>query len=498
MKTQALNPYLPSWEYVPDGEPRVFGDRVYVYGSHDRFGAPIFCVEDYVCWSAPTDDLGDWRLEGTIFRKDQDPANPRGHRLLFAPDVVRGADGRYYLFYAFDFMGLMGVAVCDEPAGSYEFLGRVSWPDGTPYGRRPGDGLPFDPGVLVDDDGRVYLYTGFATHVPAIASGGHRCASDGGYVLELESDMHTIRGTQRLLFPKEGPGSFAGHEFFEASSIRKLGETYVFVYSSCHNHELCYATSARPDGDFEFGGTLVSLGDVGLPGHPDEDHAVNYLGNTHGSILRLPAEEADGGRGERYFVFYHRQTNRSSYARQACAEELVRAEDGRFLQAEVTSCGLNGGPLVGRGAYPAGMACNLWSASGAGRVDGTLPRVRLARHPYLTQEGEGEGARQFVANMRDGSVAGFKYFDLFGLWSVSVIARGSGRGRLLVAADTDFETAFASIDFTPTHDRWLSFSAGVRPSCLPEGHRTPLYFCYRGTGSVDLLSFTLEASSAVQ
>ena len=50
---QAFNPYLPSWEYIPDGEPHVFGDRVYVYGSHDHFNAPIFCVGDYVCWSAP-------------------------------------------------------------------------------------------------------------------------------------------------------------------------------------------------------------------------------------------------------------------------------------------------------------------------------------------------------------------------------------------------------------------------------------------------------------
>ena len=51
MKQQVFNPYLPSWEYIPDGEPYVFGDRVYVYGSHDSFGAPIFCVKDYVCWS---------------------------------------------------------------------------------------------------------------------------------------------------------------------------------------------------------------------------------------------------------------------------------------------------------------------------------------------------------------------------------------------------------------------------------------------------------------
>ena len=39
MKRQAYNPYLPAWEYIPDGEPRVFGDRLYIFGSHDRFGA---------------------------------------------------------------------------------------------------------------------------------------------------------------------------------------------------------------------------------------------------------------------------------------------------------------------------------------------------------------------------------------------------------------------------------------------------------------------------
>ena len=54
---QVFNPYLPAGEYIPDGEPHVFGNRVYVYGSHDTFGAPIFCVNDYVCWSAPVNDL---------------------------------------------------------------------------------------------------------------------------------------------------------------------------------------------------------------------------------------------------------------------------------------------------------------------------------------------------------------------------------------------------------------------------------------------------------
>src|SRR5690625_5724753 len=64
MLKQGVNPYLPSWEYIPDAEPHVFGDRVYIYGSHDRFNGHVYCLNDYVCWSAPVDDLGDWRYEG--------------------------------------------------------------------------------------------------------------------------------------------------------------------------------------------------------------------------------------------------------------------------------------------------------------------------------------------------------------------------------------------------------------------------------------------------
>ena len=87
MTKQAVNPYLPEYEYIPDGEPYLFDGRVYVYGSHDRFGAPMFCMNDYVCWSAPEDDLGNWRYEGVIYRKNQDPKNKLGLRLLFAPDL---------------------------------------------------------------------------------------------------------------------------------------------------------------------------------------------------------------------------------------------------------------------------------------------------------------------------------------------------------------------------------------------------------------------------
>ena len=482
---QAVNPYLPSWEYIPDGEPHVFGDRVYVYGSHDRFGGPLFCMNDYVCWSAPVEDLTSWRYEGVIYKKDQDPMNKGGRRCMYAPDVTRGPDGRYYLYYAFDFLGIMAVAVCDTPAGQYQFHGHVKFPDGHIWGTRSGEPFPFDPGVLTDDDGRVWLYSGFATKVPFVASGFHNLTNEGGVVLELEPDMVTIKAGPDLLFPtKKRPGHFENHAFFEASSMRKVDGKYCFVYSSEHNHELCYAMGESPRGPFTFGGTLVDIGDLFLDGNTDEKAATNYLGNTHGGIEKI---------GENWYVFYHRQTNRHSYSRQACAEKLERMPDGGFLQAEVTSCGLNGGPLKGEGKYPARIACNLWSGQGTARYDIRFPRLRLAAHPYFTQEGKDSSVTdtQYIANLRDGATAGFKYFDFRGLRSVTVELRGSGEGELLVSDSPDMSPTAARIPVELNTSRWTERTA---PCALPDGVR-PLYFQFKGKGSVDFGSFTLRCAA---
>lgn len=479
---QAVNPYLPSWEYIPDGEPHIFGDRVYVYGSHDRFNAPMFCMNDYVCWSAPTEDLSDWQYEGVIYRKDQDPKNKLGLRLLFAPDVCQGPDGRYYLYYAFDFMGLMGVAVCDTPAGQYRFHGWVKYPDGQLWGRRKGDQLPFDPGVLVDTDKRVYLYSGFYTPVPAIASGLRKLRNDGGVVMELEQDMVTIKTDPKLIFPKQGPGSYEGHEFFEASSIRRYGDTYYFVYSSRNNHDLCYATARDPMGPFTYGGVLVDIGDCGIDGRT-EATALNYMGNTHGGLLNI---------GEKWYIFYHRQTNRHSYSRQACAEELRLSEDGSFEQAEITSCGLNGGSLKGEGRYEARIACNLWAKGGkVGRYDVGGARRALAGHPYFTQDGkdrEGNG-NQHIANMQDGATAGFKYFDIDAPSALALEVRGEASGEMRLSTTPDFATIAARIPLNlNSRLQWQTVSG---PCTLPKG-KQPLYFQFAGTGSVDFLSFTLS------
>ena len=480
MTKQAVNPYLPEYEYIPDGEPYLFDGRVYVYGSHDRFGAPMFCMNDYVCWSAPEDDLGNWRYEGVIYRKNQDPKNKLGLRLLFAPDVTVGPDGRYYLYYAFDFMGIMGVAVSDRPQGPYEFYGHVKYSNGTLWGRRKGDSFPFDPGIFVDDDMRVYLYSGFYTPVPSVVTGGKKLKFDGGYVLELEWDMLTIKTPEKLLFPKSGDKAFKDHEFFEASSMRKYEGKYYFVYSSRHNHELCYAVSESPTEGFRYGGTLVSNGDVFLNGQADENYACNYIGNTHGGMLRL---------GEKFYIFYHRQTNRSSYARQACAEELKKLPDGSFIQAEMTSCGLNAGPLIGKGTYGARIACNLWSSQGTGRYDGSSPAKRLREHPYFTQDKrDGDtSARQYIANMQDGAVAGVKYFDIQNLTRISVTIRGKADGSMEIATDSKFQNRIGSI-FIRTDDKdWKTFSDFVEI----ENGIHPLYFRFKGQGKLDFLEFKL-------
>lgn len=316
--------------------------------------------------------------------------------------------------------------------------------------------------------------------VPAIMTGGHTLKNEGGYVLELESDMVTIRKTEKLLFPKTGEGAFPNHEFFEASSIRKYDGKYYFVYSSRHNHELCYAVSDRPDEGYTFGGTLVSNGDLFLEDNEDEQHASNYIGNNHGGMLCLKGK---------YYIFYHRQTNRNSYSRQACAEPLIMRADGSLKQAEMTSCGLNGGPLQGTGRYEARIACNLWSKTGTGRYDIKRAKKVYQEHPYFTQD-EPDGdvdAVQYIANMRDGAVAGYKYFLLKDADWITLEVRGTGQGSFLVSTDKEGKDRLASISVSATKNVQC-FSAEF----LSSDGAHPLYFRYEGTGAMDFIAFSLE------
>ena len=471
---QAYNPYLPSWEYTPDGEPHVFGDRVYVYGSHDRFRGHVYCLNDYVCWSAPVENLKDWRYEGVIFRKTDDPDNRHGRGCLYAPDVTQGPDGRYYLYYVVDKHCWVSVAVCDTPAGKYEFLGHVRYADGTRLGERPGDDGQFDPGVLTED-GKTYLYTGFCW--------GHDKSRRGPTVTVLDRDMLTIIEEPRTLIPSapySAGSGFEGHEFFEASSIRRFGDTYYFVYSSVVMHELCYATSRYPDRDFVYRGVIVSNNDIGIDAYKPALKPMYYGANNHGGLVRV---------GEKYYIFYHRHTDGTNFSRQGMAEEVRILPDGSIPQVEMTSCGLNGGPLKGCGTYPAYIACNLFTqednmyTGGSGSngfwLDGRFPRI--------TQDGrDGDEEDGYIMNMTDTATCGFKYFDCLGVKRITLRVRGYAGGYFEIKTAWDGPgLARIPVEFT---NEWTDYAAEVS---IPDGVQA-LYFTYCGSGSAALKSFTLE------
>jgi len=471
MKKQGLNPYLPSWEYIPDAEPYVFDGRVYIYGSHDRFNGYVYCLNDYVCWSAPVDDLSDWRYEGVIYKKTDDPLNPDGRMCLYAPDVTVGPDGRYYLYYVLDKVSVVSVAVCDTPAGKYEFYGYVHYPDGTRLGEREGDQPQFDPGVLTEGD-RTYLYTGFCPK-------GDK-SRKGPMVTVLGPDMLTIVEEPVFIAPSEpyskGSG-YEGHEFFEAPSIRKRGDTYYFIYSSVVFHELCYATSKHPTRDFVYRGVIVSNSDLHIDTYKPAQKPMFYGGNNHGSIVEINGK---------WYIFYHRHTNGTNFSRQACMEPITFLEDGSIPQVEMTSCGPNGGPLRGNGEYPAYLACNLFCREESIYTDWTASWMNN-QFPKITQDGrDGDEEIGYIANMKDSATAGFKYFDCKGIKKVKIKVRGYCKGEFEVKTSWDGPAlGRIPVEFS---NIWTEYSADI---AIPDGVHA-LYFTYTGSGSAHLGSFTLE------
>lgn len=460
----ALNPYLPSWEYIPDGEPYVFDGRVYVYGSHDLFNGYVFCLGDYVCWSAPVDDLGNWRYEGVIYPKTSDPLNRDGKMCLYAPDVTVGPDGRYYLYYVLDKVSVVSVAVCDTPAGKYEFYGYVHYADGTRLGEKPGDEPQFDPGVLTEN-GKTYLYTGFCGR-------GDKSRS-GAMVTVLDSDMLTILKAPFFVAPgseySAGTG-FEGHAFFEAPSIRKIDDTYYFIYSSEVMHELCYATAKSPTEKFTYGGVIVSNCDLHISTYKPADMPTAYGANNHGSIVQIL---------DKWYIFYHRHTNGTWYSRQGCAEEIKVLADGTIPQVEITSCGLNGGPLPGHGEYPAYLACNLFTDTPSMYVGGD-------RYPKIIQDGrDGDEETGYLANIQNSATAGFKYFSCQGVTAFALTTRGYAGGTFEVKTAWDGEV-LASFSI-PSSNVWERYVSPIR---IPDGVHA-IYLTYRGHGNISLKSFEL-------
>lgn len=368
-----MNPFLPLWEYIPDGEPRVFGNRVYIYGSHDSHNGMEFCDYKLKVWSASIHDLCHWVCHGHIFhtRPDTDhPADvPYTENRLFAPDVVKKGD-KYYLYtYIHGAKGC--VSVSDRPEGPFKFLSKYDYAPGD----GGDDGIYNDIGVLVDDDGKVYCYYGF-------------CDSNMNE-LDPKSMYKVIKGSLRKPVIPDAEGVPEDRRFYEASSPRKIGNTYYLIYSPHKGSRLAYATSDAPTGPFTYRGYIVDNG---------EDYPA---GNNHGSIAQINGQ---------WYVFYHRMTNNSIMSRRACVEKITILPDGTISPVEMTSLGFEEA-LNPYAPTPAETACVLTGGC------------------FVTEK---DVFRREVTNVTDGCVLGYKYFDFgedFATKTMEFAVKISGTGR---------------------------------------------------------------------
>lgn len=427
------NPYMPLWEHIPDGEPYVFEDpdqpgkyRVYVYGSHDDL-ITMYCGRNQVVWSASVDSLNNWRYDGTILvvdkNRDGEPFDSAGTAdVLFAPDVtlVTDKDGKktYYLFPN-DQTGFRNglIAKSDRPDGPFEVC---NWSKNDP---NQVDGvLKFDPAVFVDNDGRVYGYWGF----------------ERSYAAEFDPEtMATVKpGTEIIEDMISGRNQEGRFKFFEASSIRKIKDKYIFIYSRftedgefglpTSNYTLAYAYSDNPLGPWTYGGTIIDgrarekdqQGNVIASAVPD--------GNTHGSICEINGQ---------WYVFYHRQTGTDEYARQAMVAPIdVKVEEGKGGKVEISEGEYNSQGFALNGLDPferhsAGIACWLTGPKPSihewpnNTFFGSYVEASYGGEPGMSKEEALANKAKYdapydiryntnrVINNTDGSIVGYKYFN---------------------------------------------------------------------------------------
>lgn len=419
--TTVGNPYLPLWEHIPDGEPYVFEDpdqpgrqRVYIYGSHDS-RITDYCGRELVVWSASVDSLWQWRYDGEILKVDR---NAQGELLdsagladvLFAPDVtlVTGADGKktYYLYPNDQAGGRNGlIAKSDRPDGPFEVC---NWSKDKP---NVTDGvLGFDPAVFVDDDGRVYGYWGF----------------QHSYAAELDPEtMATVKPSGKfvdgMVSGKDEPGIF---RFFEASSIRKIKDKYVFIYSRWTkdgefglpdtNYTLAYAYSDQPLGPWTYGGTIIDARAREINEQGDTIASANVSGNTHGGICEVNGQ---------WYVFYHRQSGLDEYARQAMVAPIeVKVEEGAGGKVEISEGEYNSEGFALEGLDPferhsAGIACWLTGPKVAEHVwpknvfYGSYVASSYGTDDKFDAPYDLRNNTNHVVNNTDGSIVGYKYFN---------------------------------------------------------------------------------------
>jgi len=287
-------------QYTADPSARVFGDRVYVYPSHDILATEgkgrvgWFCMEDYHVFSSA--NLSDWTDHGMIVQQNKVPWVRPNSYSMWAPDCIY-RNGKYYFYFptaAADTITYgrgftVGVAVADKPEGPYT-------PESTPIKGIRG----IDPNVFIDDDGQAYLFW---------SAGNIYGAKLKENMLELASEVKTL-GDLPTKGLKEGPYLF------------KRNGIYYLTYPHVENktERLEYAIADNPLGPFKITGVIM-------------DESPTGCWTNHHSIIQFKNQ---------WYLFYHHNDYSPKFdkARSIRADSLFFNEDGTIRKVIPTLRGV--------------------------------------------------------------------------------------------------------------------------------------------------------------
>lgn len=276
--------------FAADPSARVFGDRLYVYTSHDEDNADEnqhFYMLNWHVFS--TDNMTDWIDHGAIFSLDD---ISWATKQAWAPDCIE-RNGKYYFYYPVE-QTKIGVAVSNSPTGPFKDPLNKPLIDNTnnieTVGREP-----IDPALFIDDDGQAYMYFG--------------CRD--ARVVKLKENMIELDGEIQPFVINGIEGHAENYDGFyaEAPWMFKCNGIYYLVYSNgwrAHS-TIIYAMGSNPLGPFDYIGEVMSP--VGA-------------GTSHASIVEFK---------NKWYIFYHNNIlSQNGKRRSVCFDEITFAPDGKI------------------------------------------------------------------------------------------------------------------------------------------------------------------------
>lgn len=257
----------------------VYNDRVYIYMTgdvleYDSDGKALNNSYSKINTLnvISSSDLVNWTDHGAIKAAGPNGAATWGNNSWAPAAAYKEIDGKtkFFIYFANGGNGI-GVLTSDSPTGPFtDPLGHALVSRATPNCANVT--WLFDPAVLVDDDGKAYLY--FGGGVP-----DNKFANPGtGRVVELGEDMISLAGD---------PVSLEIPYLFEDSGINKIGDTYYYSYCSNWNvdakdaqtlgfnsAEIVYMTSKNPMGPFTLQGSILKNPGFFFGCHGNNHHCI--------------------------------------------------------------------------------------------------------------------------------------------------------------------------------------------------------------------------------